>query len=1580
MDNVNKTKDTTTRFKETEKKVHSDYDKENLKSDQCLLSVSEKVNKFAKGPIDSKDRSPSRNIIEEYDNNTTYQDDYTKLSVNDKAHLFIETAENVKTTKTKPAQKIERPDLSSVDDSLKSDDCLLSVSDKVNKFVKTAEQFLNETLESEEKERKIREQHEKIMRKIVENQDDSTRNESLNEDIKDISESEQNNNLRQPSFAKETASSNAKVRDVTAPNANTSDKTSTVKITTLRSSEAVKKAKALFENIASTTSPKTKEVPHAKTSKVPDINLTKKTALTSSVNARQPSFDNDVPKSEVIKHTTSISEKALLKETTSEIREPHVTHNEKPRSSPARLRTQSPDSNRPRSPSHKIKEISSTTVTTTTSAVDLPVQRRPSHEKSDKPQEKVPGYQRPTKTSQLKEETKVSEETDVSSRRGSGKFGVELRRTSIERATASTERRRSSVEHHQPCIEDIFDLDLLEQMLEKVVGYEQRRRIRAQMRVAKKMESEQINTNTVTRNKQTITKVTKTRSPERQSQNRSPERHVKPAIQKPHSPERQPKHTPLRSATPDHSGKQSPQMPLTSEISHPKENDKPMLNGHAKEPTETLPHKDTRSRSPNKLAPKVPTKSKSPLRQSSPDKKLRPVSPTKTATPKPKSTRISEYATAYMKKVGLDESEKNITSDVKVKKTPVVEQQKSKKTEIHHAVETKFSKTTSKNITERTSSKDTIETVHTNGKRSPSPHKGMPETQSPTPQRKVNLDNRKTSPERKMHSPDRKPYIPDSNTHRPDHKAHSPERKPHSPDRKAHIPDRKALSPERNVQSPAGPSHTDCSPDRLTNLELNRQKSDTTKSKKETIIKTVYEIEKKIPPKQKQEEKPSWVTNRNLKKITSETRTFSTKKVESEKPKYRSTSPSKVISKPLDVITSSYGPGPLDADGRPLFGIKALRNGASNYQVKGTVVRQEFHSRNGGEPEGTVSVTAYSTEPQDLENLLQSQEQKPSRFLHGLAAITTTKKFGGDTGTTLSAVNNKEERAAIDQFTHSDRRITESRITSGTNSIDRREQKYTQKEKKENIDAFVEDRNVQNRRVREEDRQAQNITELIEDRQVQNRTERVEDRQVQNRTERVENRYVQNRTERITGLNDKINDRLDTDGYERRVVKDRKTDTKDKGRRVQEKTEKRVEMETVGKKGNEKSEKMAKRVDERKTVRQSSVKSLTEKYIKSASETSKSERTTYPKAGLILRTSTMKDSISSDSSTHAGLTRTDSEHSLASEDEVVTTTTTEQDGDGVRTTTTTTTRSGHGRMQERSFLDSSTKVTGVQDILTRMKNADIVIEEGDSSADTEARALLNKFLGATVLMAGMQNYVTEKPTGKLLIKQETVQSSGGKVTSSRHSEQIDIEQCWDERVLRKLLDECTDYEQRRRLRARLRTLMAEQEVIESMTRPAPKQVSPFAKFRQLEKQNSTNSPNSPKTPKSPGSPSQPYFKFTDPALQASAVTIKERLLQWCRDKTRDYENVKLENFSTSWADGMAFCALLHHFLPDAFDYAALSPDKRRHNFTLAFKIADEKAGIYPLLDVDDMVAMRKPDWKCVFTYVQSIYRRFKDER
>ncbi|KAJ8722353.1 hypothetical protein PYW08_004755 [Mythimna loreyi] len=1567
VDTMTKPRETTTTFKDTERRVHSDFNDDKLKSDECLLSVSEKVNKFAKGPKDTRDsKSPARRVTDEYDKNTVYTDDYTKLSVHDKAHLFVETAENVKTPKVKPTpQKVERPDLTNIDDSLKSDDCLLSVSDKVHKFVKTAEQFMTESHEVEEKEKKIKEQHDKIMQKIVDDADDDdyeVETTTFTEDIEITSNRKTPDRERdnKPLKPKVNTSSLPKAKDYSSPNTKPTERTPIAKITTLRSSEAVKKAKALFENIATTTQKQTKETISPKTAKLTDIGVIKKSPKTDSTTVLHPSVEDGSPNvTDVDSEVDAAPHTPTDRPTSGTPTRPHYPRSDdKPRHSPSRLAAQSPETQRSKSPMRQTIETNTTTKTLlskypASQRAESPRQR-PENDKPDK----VPGYLRPTKTSQIKEETKVVEETEISSRRGSGKFGVELRRTSVERSTASSERRRS-VEH--PCIEDIFDLDLLEQMLEKVVGYEQRRRIRSQIRIAKKkVDSDQVDTNTFTKTTRQTTTNQKLRSPER-LQTRSPERAPKSSVHK--------------TATPDHHAK-TPQRSIP-ERSQLKENVRPVLNGHAKEPGKIVSDRHPRPHSPEKSAPKSMPKTKSPVRHPSPDKKTRTQSPNKTATPKPKPNRFNEYASAYMKKVGLSEADKIKFTEAKTKKAAEEKQRTVKHTEEHKIVE-EYS--TARSFAEGTSSRDVIEVVQVNGtnRRSPSPEKRQsPERKAQSPERKVQSPERKAQyPERNTQSPERKAQSPERKVQHPVRKAQSPERKPQYPDRKAQSPERKAQSPDRKAHSPERYYERTPSP------SLKQLKTEP--FKKETIIKTVYEIEKKIPQKQIQEEKPSWVTNRNLKKISSETRTFSSKKIE-EKPKYRAPSPSKVITKPIDVITSSYGPGPVDSDGKPLFGIRALRNGASNYQVKGTVIRQEYHSRNGGEPEGTVSVTAYSTEPEDLERLLQGQGEPPSR-IHGLAAITTTKKFGGDTGTTLKEAHGREDRAAIDQFTHSDRRVSDTKIEDITERIfdSRREE------------IVGESRRVESRRE-----------------EIGGDTRRIESR----REEIIGDRYRQAREEILDGTEDRREDK--TSRMQRRVEQVEK-----KGDRTQERKE-RVE-----------------RTDDKKTVRQSSVKSLTEKYIKNANESAKTERTTYPKAGLILRTATMKDSVSSDSSAHAGLTRTDSEHSLGSvEDTVVTT---ERVDGGVRTVTTTTTRHGTtthqgSRGQDKSFLDSNTKVTGVQDILTRMKNADIVIQEGDTTEDAEARALLNKFLGATVLMAGMQSYVTEKPTGKLVVKQETVRTSssgGGKVTSSqtRTLEDFDVDQCWDERLLRKLLDECNDYEQRRRLRARIRTLMAEQEacasavtealaaagetdgadgdsreeeevtvtssvrrnssektvsssttttktskVIESMTRPAPKPVSPFAKFRQLEKQNSTNSPNSPKTPQSPGSPAQPYFKFTDPALQASAVTIKERLLQWCRDKTRDYENVKLENFSTSWADGLAFCALVHHFLPDAFDYSKLSPEKRRHNFTLAFKIADEKAGIYPLLDVDDMVTMRKPDWKCVFTYVQSIYRRFKDQ-
>uniref|UniRef100_A0A3P8YF72 Calponin-homology (CH) domain-containing protein n=1 Tax=Esox lucius TaxID=8010 RepID=A0A3P8YF72_ESOLU len=106
----------------------------------------------------------------------------------------------------------------------------------------------------------------------------------------------------------------------------------------------------------------------------------------------------------------------------------------------------------------------------------------------------------------------------------------------------------------------------------------------------------------------------------------------------------------------------------------------------------------------------------------------------------------------------------------------------------------------------------------------------------------------------------------------------------------------------------------------------------------------------------------------------------------------------------------------------------------------------------------------------------------------------------------------------------------------------------------------------------------------------------------------------------------------------------------------------------------------------------------------------------------------------------------------------------------------------------------------------------------------------------------------------------------------------------------------------------------------------------------------------------------------------NANSIKQMLLDWCRAKTRSYENVDIQNFSSSWSDGMAFCALVHNFFPEAFDYSSLNPANRRHNFEVAFSTAEKLADCPELLDVEDMVRMREPDWKCVYTYLQEFYR------
>ncbi|XP_066294319.1 cytospin-A-like isoform X2 [Branchiostoma lanceolatum] len=104
---------------------------------------------------------------------------------------------------------------------------------------------------------------------------------------------------------------------------------------------------------------------------------------------------------------------------------------------------------------------------------------------------------------------------------------------------------------------------------------------------------------------------------------------------------------------------------------------------------------------------------------------------------------------------------------------------------------------------------------------------------------------------------------------------------------------------------------------------------------------------------------------------------------------------------------------------------------------------------------------------------------------------------------------------------------------------------------------------------------------------------------------------------------------------------------------------------------------------------------------------------------------------------------------------------------------------------------------------------------------------------------------------------------------------------------------------------------------------------------------------------------------------------RNALLKWCQRKTQGYTGIDVTNFSTSWNDGLSFCALLHSYLPEKVPFSELTAQNKRKNFTTAFQAA-ESVGIPTFLSVDELVQTERPDWQAIMAYVTSIYAKFEN--
>ncbi|XP_062698712.1 EH domain-binding protein 1 isoform X2 [Aedes albopictus] len=104
-------------------------------------------------------------------------------------------------------------------------------------------------------------------------------------------------------------------------------------------------------------------------------------------------------------------------------------------------------------------------------------------------------------------------------------------------------------------------------------------------------------------------------------------------------------------------------------------------------------------------------------------------------------------------------------------------------------------------------------------------------------------------------------------------------------------------------------------------------------------------------------------------------------------------------------------------------------------------------------------------------------------------------------------------------------------------------------------------------------------------------------------------------------------------------------------------------------------------------------------------------------------------------------------------------------------------------------------------------------------------------------------------------------------------------------------------------------------------------------------------------------------------------TPGQDLLEWCKEITKSYNGVKVTNLTTSWRNGMAFCAIIHHFYPSLIDMSKLSPGNVIENCRTAFDAA-EKLGIPRVIEPRDMNMLAVPDKLAVMTYLYQLRAHF----
>jgi Calponin homology (CH) domain len=103
--------------------------------------------------------------------------------------------------------------------------------------------------------------------------------------------------------------------------------------------------------------------------------------------------------------------------------------------------------------------------------------------------------------------------------------------------------------------------------------------------------------------------------------------------------------------------------------------------------------------------------------------------------------------------------------------------------------------------------------------------------------------------------------------------------------------------------------------------------------------------------------------------------------------------------------------------------------------------------------------------------------------------------------------------------------------------------------------------------------------------------------------------------------------------------------------------------------------------------------------------------------------------------------------------------------------------------------------------------------------------------------------------------------------------------------------------------------------------------------------------------------------------QEDNITAREALLRWARKSTARYPGVRVNDFTSSWRDGLAFTALIHRNRPDLIDWREARQRRTRERLETAFHVVDKEYGVTKLLDPQGKTFSRRKSFHLAPTRV-----------